>query len=68
MQKQQAKNTLIYHQKPVFHYESVIYWACDLGHFTLPILESVQFSSVAQSCLILCDPINGSMPGFPIHH
>jgi len=29
---------------------------------------SVQFSSVAQSCPTLCDPINGSMPGLPVHH
>ena len=29
---------------------------------------SVQFSSVAQSCLILCDPMNHSMPGLPVHH
>ena len=28
----------------------------------------VQFSSVAQSCLILCDPMNCSMPGLPVHH
>ena len=27
-----------------------------------------QFSSVTQSCLILCDPMNCSMPGFPVHH
>ena len=27
-----------------------------------------QFSSVAQSCLTLCDPINCSMPGLPVHH
>ena len=30
--------------------------------------ESVQFSSVAQSCPTLCDPMNGSTPGFPVHH
>ena len=30
--------------------------------------SSVQFSSVTQSCLILCDPMNCSMPGLPIHH
>ena len=29
---------------------------------------SVQFSSVAQSCPTLCDPMNHSMPGFPVHH
>ena len=29
---------------------------------------SVQFSSVAQSCPILCDPMNCSTPGLPVHH
>ena len=28
----------------------------------------IQFSSVTQSCLILCDPMDFSMPGFPVHH
>ena len=27
-----------------------------------------QFSSVAQSCPTLCDPMNCSMPGLPVHH
>ena len=27
-----------------------------------------QFSSVAQLCLTICDPMNCSMPGFPDHH
>ena len=27
-----------------------------------------QFSSVAQSCPTLCDPTDGSMPGFPVYH
>ena len=26
------------------------------------------FSSVTQSCLTLCDPMDCSMPGFPVHH
>ena len=30
--------------------------------------HSVQFSSVAQSCLTLCDPMNHSTPGLPVHH
>ena len=30
--------------------------------------SSVQFSSVAQSCQILCDPMNRSTPGLPVHH
>ena len=29
---------------------------------------SPQFSSVAQSCLTLCDFMDCSMPGFPVHH
>ena len=29
---------------------------------------SVQFSSVAQSCLTFCDPMDCSTPGFPVHH
>ena len=28
----------------------------------------VQFSSVAQLCLTLCDPMDCSVPGFPVHH
>ena len=28
----------------------------------------VQFSSVTQSCLNLCDPMNRSTPGLPVHH
>ena len=27
-----------------------------------------QFSSVAQSCPTLCDPMNHSTPGLPVHH
>ena len=27
-----------------------------------------QFSSVAQACLTLCDPMNHSTPGLPVHH
>ena len=27
-----------------------------------------QFSSVAQSCLTLCDPVNSSTPGLPVYH
>ena len=29
---------------------------------------SYQFSSVAQSCLMLCDPMEYSTPDFPVHH
>ena len=32
------------------------------------VWNAVQFSSVAQSCLTLCDPMNHSTPGLPVHH
>ena len=32
------------------------------------VSHSVQFSSVAQSCPTLCDPMNCSIPGLPVHH
>ena len=31
-------------------------------------MSSVQFSSVAQLCPTLCDPVNHSTPGLPVHH
>ena len=30
--------------------------------------EKIQFSSVTQSCLTLCNPMNCSTPGLPVHH
>ena len=32
------------------------------------ILKWVQFSSVAQSCPTLCNPVNHSTPSLPVHH
>ena len=34
----------------------------------IPLLKVVQFNSVAQSCPTLCDLMNRSMPGLPVHH
>ena len=33
-----------------------------------PRQGSIQFSSVTQSCLTLCDPMDCSTPGLPVHH
>ena len=41
------------------------------GHACFPeakLLPSRNFSSVTQSCLTLCNPINRSTPGLPVHH
>ena len=32
------------------------------------VLKIVQFTSVAQLCLTLCDPMKSSTPGFPVYH
>ena len=39
-----------------------------LKDLTQAFEASVQFSSVAQSCPILCDPMDGSTSGLPVHH
>ena len=39
-------------------------FSCFPGHLSC----SFQFSSVAQSCPTLCDPMNRSMPGLPVRH
>ena len=39
-----------------------------LYFFTEFSISSVQFSSVAQSCPTLFDPMNHSTPGLPVHH
>ena len=31
-------------------------------------LNQVHFSLVAQLCPTLCDPMNRSLPGLPVHH
>ena len=47
--------------------QSILHWRQILCHpshqFSL-----VQFSSVAQSCPTLCDPMDCSTPGLPVHH
>ena len=43
---------------------------CAIAYFTTlgGAIHAIQFSSVAQSCLTLCDPMNCSMPGLSVHH
>ena len=38
------------------------------GSLTHEIYKFSQFSSVVQSCLTLCDPMNRSTLGLPVHH
>ena len=46
----------------------IISWQID-GKIMETVRDLIfQFSSVAQSCPTLCDPMNHSMPGLPVHH
>ena len=47
---------------PFFKKNYFYWWVANL------MLCSVQFSSVAQLCPTLCNPMNCSMPGLPVHH
>ena len=44
---------------------SIVKWVISLR---LYCMVNVQFSSVTQSCPNLCDPMDCSMPGLPVHH
>ena len=44
------------------------YWAPSMVGWHRRINGYVQFSSVAQSCPTLCNPMHCSTPGFPVHH
>ena len=47
------------HEESSEHQDKVLYqWG----------FSSVQFSSVSQSCPTLCNPMNRSTPGLPVHH
>ena len=35
---------------------------------SMPLYSKCQFSSITQSCLTLCDPMDCSTPGLPVHH
>ena len=39
-----------------------------LAFYISNMRQEVQFSSVTQSCLTLCDPMDCSMPSFSVHH
>ena len=57
------KNVFLFVDWLLFHYYIIHQRLAKISYFKLP-----QFSSVSQSCLTLCDPMDCSMPGFPVHH
>ena len=49
-------------------HQSMQVWTNAISKHSPIFLTSVQFSSGTQSCLTLCDPMNRSTPGLPVHH
>ena len=45
-----------------------IKWLWNIHSISCAVHYILQFSSVAQSCPALCDPMNCSTPGLPVHH
>ena len=56
------------HEKEMVTHSSILAWILHGKKSLVGYSPSVQFSSVAQSCLTLCDPMNRSTPGLPVHH
>ena len=67
-------NSLYFSSITENYYTSTLFRKCLLSLglylyiFIYIYIYSVQFSSVAQSCLTLCDPMKRSKPGLPVHH
>ena len=56
---------IINQQAPPIHYEAPLEQIMITMSQHSPLL---QFRSVAQLCPTLCDPMNCSTPGLPVHH
>ena len=48
--------------------QPITLFAFELWQSPSPLYLMYQFSSVTQSCPTLCDPMNRSTPGLPVHH
>ena len=59
--KEQGHSSLLQKQWHIFSHTSHL-------DICITFLNCFQFSSVAQSCPTLCNPMNCSTPGLPIHH
>ena len=78
-QNAQSKGWVMFHPVDKYEYWSTIhsisdnseklFWKGRGGRWDLNMgFCSVQLSSVAQSCLTLCDPVNCNTPGLPVQH
>ena len=58
----------MYNANPIFKYLQFTELLQRFGPIKIMVLSSVQVSSVTQSCLTLCNPMDCSTPGLPFHH
>ena len=56
----------VFSNESALHIRWAKYW--NFSFSISPYNEHLWFSSVTQSCPTLCDPMNCSMPGLPVHH
>ena len=68
--REMTDEILISHPQPLHTTLLLSLKATDTGSRAsdTPLNTLVQFSSVAQSCPTLCNPMECSTPGFPVHH
>ena len=59
--------TLLFHLHQETLYFLFASWKIDGGKMET-VADFIFFSSVSQLCLTLCDPMDCSTPGFPVHH
>ena len=49
-------------------FQIILVLASSKAKTNISVQIQFEFSSVAQSCQTLCDPMNHSIPGLPVHH
>ena len=57
-----------FYRRHIFKVFFFFKWKTQKSQKISKVRSSVQFSSVAQSCPTLWDPMNRSTPGLPVHH
>ena len=65
------KSLLQHHSSNASILQHSAFFTVQLSHpymTTGKTIALTQFSSIAQSCPTLCDPMNRSTPGYPVHH
>ena len=61
----------VFSNESILHIRWPNYWSfssSSFNEYSGLISFNVQFSSVIQSCLTLCNPMNCNTPGLPVHH